>query len=432
MTNICVIGTGYVGFTASVCFANLGNDCIGVDINSDRVKSLNGGIPPIYETGLRELLEINLREKRLYYTTELKEAVKESEVIFICVGTPENSDGSVDLSQVYSVAESIGKAMNKYKVIVNKSTVPIGTAEAVKNIIKKNYSGEFDVVSNPEFLREGAAMKDFFNPDRIIIGTESEKAAEIMKHLYKAVERVENPIIVTDTKSAELIKYASNAYLATKISFINEIARYAEVVGADVTKVAKGMGLDKRIGSRFLHAGIGYGGSCFPKDVKGILYSAKSAGVELQIIKAVDKVNHEQPEFVLKKILLALKTTKGKKVAVLGLAFKPKTDDVRNAPAETIIKKLIEAGVKISAFDPVAEDNFKKIFPQIEYFSNPYDTAKGADLLFISTEWDQFRDIDKKRLKSLMKQPIIVDGRNIYEPNEMKKAGFEYISVGRK
>ncbi len=431
MAKIGIIGLGYVGFTASVCFANLGNDCIGVDIDKERVENLNKAIPPIYEPGLKELLDINLKEGRLIFTNDLNKAVKESEIIFICVGTPENDDGSIDMKYVYLAAEQIGCAMNGYKVIVDKSTVPVGTAEKVTEIISKNYKGEFDVVSNPEFLREGAAMKDFFNPDRTIIGTKSEKAQNVLKNLYKAIERTESPIIITDPRSAELIKYASNAFLATKVSFINEISRYCEAISADVGMVSKGMGLDKRIGSRFLHAGIGYGGSCFPKDVKGLISSAKEKGIELKILKEVDKVNLEQREIILQKIKNSLSGAKNKKVAVWGLAFKPKTDDVRSAPAQTIIKNLIDEGAIITAFDPVAEKNFKKIFPQIKYSQNPYDAAKDADLLFISTEWDQFRDIDFEKLKSIMKKPVIVDGRNIYDPKEMRTRGFSYYCVGK-
>lgn len=430
---IAVIGSGYVGLTASVCFANLGNDCIGVDIDKKKVDSLNKGIIPIYEPGLKDLLEINLREKRVYFTQDLKKAVMGSDIVFICVGTPENDDGTVDMKYVYSAAESIGKAMNGYKVIVDKSTVPVGTADEVRKIIRKYYKGNFDVVSNPEFLREGAAIRDFFNPDRTIIGTNSKKAAKIMSSLYKAVERIEGPTVITDVYSAELIKYASNSFLATKISFINEISRYAEIVGADIKQVAKGMGLDRRIGSRFLQAGIGYGGSCFPKDVKGIINSAKSKGMTLKILGAVDKVNTEQRYLLLQKIYSHFDgDIKGKTIAIWGLSFKPKTDDIRNAPALTIAGELLQRGATVKAFDPVAQSNVKKTFPDIICAQTPYDVASQADLLIIATEWDQFRDIDKKRLKSLMKKPVIMDGRNIYDPKEIRKYGFKYVSIGRK
>jgi UDPglucose 6-dehydrogenase len=430
---IAVIGSGYVGLTQSVCLANLGNDCIGVDIDEKKVKTLNSGIIPIYEPGLKDLLEINLKEKRLYFTTDLKKAVRESEVIFICVGTPENDDGSVDMRYVWQAAEEIGKAMNGYKVIVDKSTVPVGTADKVKAIIKKAYNGNFDIVSNPEFLREGAAIKDFFNPSRVIVGTNSKKARKAMVSIYRAVERTESPIFVTDIKSAELIKYASNAFLATKISFINELSRFAEKVGADIKHVAKGMGLDERIGSRFLQAGIGYGGSCFPKDVKGIINTAKENNMQLKILEAADLVNDEQRAFVLEKAMKALQdNVKGKTVAIWGLAFKPKTDDMRDAPSITIIQGLQKRGAKINAFDPVAQENAKKVMPNIGYFSNPYDAAKDADLLIVVTEWDQFRELDKKRLKALMRQPNIVDARNVYDPKEARAAGFNYYPIGRK
>lgn len=430
---ICTLGAGYVGLVAATCFAELGNEVICVDVDSERISKLKKGIMPIYEPGLKELVDRNVKEGRLEFTTDAKQGIRDAEIIFICVGTPPKEDGSVNLEYVETVAAEIGRYMNGYKIIATKSTVPVGTNEHIQEVIRQNQKNKvrFDIVSLPEFLREGAAVKDFFNPDRTIIGTDSEKAAEVMVKLHKPLERVGKPIMVTDIKSAELIKYASNAFLSTKISFINEIARLCEKVGADVKKVAQGMGLDERIGSRFLQAGVGYGGSCFPKDVLGLMSLGKQHGVDFKIVRAVDQVNKEQRTYLINKVLSVHKKLGDKKIAVWGLAFKPKTDDVREAPALTIVKELQYLGAKIKAFDPVAEENAKKILTDVEYTKDPYEAVKGCHILVIVTEWDEFRNIDLQKIRSLMKEPNIVDGRNIYEPAEMKKFGFVYKSIGR-
>lgn len=431
---ITMIGTGYVGLTTGTCFANLGNDVICLDIDERRISSLNKGIMPFYEPGLKEMVEINVREKRMTFTTDAKKAIHDSEIIFITVGTPSGDDGSADLSYVFSAAEMIGKNMNNYKVIVDKSTVPVGTADKVRRLIHENVPKgiEFDVVSNPEFLREGQALKDFMMPDRVVIGAESEKAKGIMVKLYRPLERTGKPIIVCDVKSAEIIKYASNAMLATRISFMNEVSHLCEKVGADVKMVAKGMGYDTRIGPRFLQAGIGYGGSCFPKDVKAMAYTLNQHGCDSTIMDSVDKVNEMQKEHMAKKIKSVMPELDGKTIAIWGLAFKPKTDDIREAPALNIIKSLIKYGAKVNAFDPVAKENAKKIFTNVAYFDTPYDTINRCDALVICTEWDEFRELDKEKMKNMMNRPLIFDGRNIYEPEEMRQAGFEYHSIGRK
>ena len=429
--NICVIGTGYVGLVAGTCLANLGNDVICVDKDEDKISNLKKGLIPIYEPELHALVERNSKENRLKFTTDLKSAVEKSDIVFIAVGTPSNKTGGVDLSFVESVADEIGKSMNNYKVIVDKSTVPVGTAEKVKEIIRNHYDKEFDVVSNPEFLREGAAVRDFFNPDRIILGVESRKAEELMRSIYKSVERVSKPIFVTDVKNAELIKYSSNAFLATKISFINEISRLCEKVGANITEVAKGMGLDERIGPRFLHAGIGYGGSCFPKDVKALINTAKESGMNLKILESVEEVNSSQRLLVIPKIKKLLGDVKGKTISIWGLSFKPKTDDIREAPAMTIINELKKMGAKIKVFDPVAMESAKGLLDDVQFTKNPYETVEDADCLVIATEWDEFRNLDMDKVRKLMKSPNIVDGRNIYNPKDMKKQGLNYVSMGR-
>jgi len=428
---ITVLGAGYAGLTVATCLSNLGNEVVCVDVDNAKIEKLNAGIIPIYEPGLKELVDINKKEERLFFTTNAEEAIKDSLVVFIAVGTPMLSDGSADLKYVDSAAELIGKNINGYKVIVNKSTVPVGTAERVSNIIKKFYDGEFDVVSNPEFLREGAAVKDFFNPDRVVIGADSQKAREVMVKIYKAVERTGKPIILTDTKSAELIKYASNAFLATKISFINEISNICEKVHADVKAVSKGVGLDSRIGSRFLQAGVGYGGSCFPKDIRALINTGEVNGYDFKILKAVDLVNNEQRLKILPKLNKHISSLNGKTVTVWGLAFKPKTDDIREAPSITVINQLLEAGAKVKAFDPVAQEQMKLIFPDISYCKTPYEAVTDSDALIILTEWDQFRELDLLRIKHLLNEPIVIDGRNIYSPVEMSELGFKYESFGR-
>lgn len=432
---IAMFGTGYVGLVTGTCLANLGNDVICVDIDEPKIEALNKGMIPIYEPGLKELLEQNIRGSRLHFTTDAKHAIENSDVIFITVGTPQDDTGKADLAAVFAVAENIGKHMNGYKVVVDKSTVPVGTADKVKETIIKNQQApqDVDLVSNPEFLREGEAIKDFMNPDRIVIGTDSEKAKDIMIKIYKGIERTGKPILITDIKTAEIIKYASNAFLATKISFMNEIAQLCEKTGGDVKLVARGMGLDQRIGPRFLQAGIGYGGSCFPKDVRALLRRGEEAGYEFKIIKAVDEVNEAQKKSLLPKVEKILGTIEGKNIAVWGLAFKPKTDDIREAPSVILINQLLEKGAKITAFDPAAMENVKKeLGDKISYGKDPYSTVENADCLVLVTEWDQFRYLDMEKIKAVMKSPNVVDGRNVYTPGDMKEHGINYIGVGRK
>lgn len=431
--NITMIGAGYVGLTTGTCFANLGHNVICLDIDEKKIKNLNKGILPIYEPGLKEIVERGVKEKRLTFTTDVKHAIESSKVIFIAVGTPSGDNGEVDLKYVKSAAESIGRHMNDYKVIVDKSTVPIGTADMVKDVIKNNQKEkhDFDLVSNPEFLREGFAIKDFMNPDRIVIGSENGKAKEILYSIYKTLERSDKPILFTDVRSAEMIKYASNAFLATKISFINEVARLCEKAGADVKMVAKGMGFDTRIGPRFLQAGVGYGGSCFPKDVKGLVSIGKEKEVEFNILKAVEIVNAEQRQLMFDKIKKLVPELKGKRIAVWGLAFKPNTDDMREAPSATVIEMLQREDAEIVAFDPVAKESAKKILKDVAYAETPYEALEGADALVIFTEWDEFRNLDKEKIKKLLKQPNIIDGRNVYNPEDMAKLGFNYLSFGR-
>ncbi len=431
---ITMIGTGYVGLVTGTCFADLGHEVMCLDVDKEKINKLNRGIMPIYEPGLSDLVKRNKREGRLFFTLDAKKAVDFADVIFIAVGTPSKKDGSVDLRYVESAAKTIGKYMDAYKVIVDKSTVPVGTADFVKKIIKKGQKKQhhFDLVSNPEFLREGQAIKDFMNPDRIVLGVESREAENIMTKLYKSIERTGKPILITDVKSAELIKYAANTFLATKVSFINEIARLAEKSGADIKMVAKGIGLDERIGPRFLQAGVGYGGSCFPKDVRGLIDIGKKYKVDMKVAKAVDNVNEEQKKYIIFKIKKAFKNKlKGKKIAVWGLSFKPKTDDMREAPSITIINELQKAGAKIIAFDPEAEHNAKKILKNVTYATTPLSTLKGCNALVIVTEWDEFRNLDKAKIKKLLKQPFIFDGRNIYDKSEMEELGFNYFGIGR-
>lgn len=426
---ITVIGTGYVGLVQAACLADLGNEVWGIDIDKNKIANLKKGIIPIYEPGLEEIVKRNYKEGRLKFDTNLAPAVKKTEVIFIAVGTPPKNDGQADLSYVEAAAEEIAKNMNGYKLIVNKSTVPIGTGDMVANIVRKYYKGSFDVASNPEFLREGSAVSDFMNPDRVVVGNASEKAKKILTKLYQPLNC---PILYTDVKTAEMVKYASNSMLATQISFINSIANICERVGANVEDVAQGMKLDGRIGKRsFLAAGVGYGGSCFPKDVKALIQIARKYDYKFTILDSVEDVNYYQRQALTDKILRALKSPRGKTVAVWGLAFKPKTDDMREAPSIDIIENLQAQNIKIQAYDPVAQEQAKKILKNTTYFSNPYETVRNADALVILTEWDEFKQIDLAKVKKLLHAPLIVDGRNIYDPAEMKKLGFEYISIGR-
>lgn len=432
---ICCIGSGYVGLVAGTCLADMGNDVICVDVDENKINNLKKGIVPIYEPGLTDMLDRNSREKRITFTTNIKESIQKSEVIFIAVGTPPDGNNCADISAIVSVAENIGRYINGYKVIVNKSTAPVGTLDKIGKVIKsfrKNPSRKYDLVSNPEFLREGEAIKDFTNPDRIVIGVQSKKAKNIMASIYGGISRTDKPIMFTDIRSAELIKYASNAMLATRISFMNEMAQLCEKVGGDIKAIARGIGLDSRIGHRFLQAGVGYGGSCFPKDIKALVQIMKSYNIEARILTAVDAVNEEQKRSLIHKIKKLVPTLKGKSVAIWGLAFKPKTDDMRDAPSIVIVNQLQESGAKVKAFDPEAQKTAKKVLKGVTYYNDPYSTVAGCDALVIVTEWNEFRDIDLKKVKQLLKCPNIIDGRNIYEPKEMKKLGFNYLCVGRK
>ncbi len=430
---LTMVGVGYVGIVSGSGFANLGNDVVCLDVDDSKIGMLQDGRMTIYEPGLEEIFRANVKAKRLTFTTDPKMAFQESEIVFICVGTPQGSNCEADLSAVKAVAADIGKYMNGYKIVVNKSTVPVGTADLVRKIVKENQSQpwEFDVVSNPEFLREGAAVKDFENPDRIVVGTDSPKAQKIMNQLYSSLARTGRPIMFTDIRSAEIIKYASNCMLATRISFMNQLALFCEKAGADITQVARGMGLDTRIGSRFLHAGIGYGGSCFPKDVKALIATLKKYGCDADLFEAVDKINEKQTVLVVDK-LQSIMPIEGITAAVWGISFKPKTDDIREAPSLKIIKRLQERGASVNAFDPVATDNARKTIDHVKFFDDPYETVKDCDALVVATEWDLFRNIDLEQVKRLMKRPVIVDGRNIYIPEHMKELGFTYIGIGRR
>lgn len=430
--NIAVVGTGYVGLVTGTCFAETGNNVICVDINKEKVKKMQSGVIPIYEPHLDGLFQRNTRSKRLSFTTNLKEAVDKSLVIFLALPTPPDEDGSADLSHILDAANELGKLIKEYKVVINKSTVPVGTAELVKKAIGKNCKSDFDVVSNPEFLREGFAVDDFMKPDRVVVGTSSERAKKVMEDLYKPFVRQGNPILFMDEKSSELTKYAANSFLATKISFMNEIANLCEKMGADVDKVRMGIGSDDRIGKRFLFAGIGYGGSCFPKDVQALAKSSDDNKYDFKILKSVMDVNKRQRELFLDKIKKQIKSLKGKKIAVWGLAFKPDTDDIREAPALYLIENFLEEGAKVSAYDPEAMNNVKKeLGNKIEFGNDHYEVLKGADALVICTEWSVFRTPDFEQMKKLMKGKLIFDGRNLYSKEQMKEAGFTYSSIGR-
>jgi len=432
--NIAVIGTGYVGLVSGTCFAETGNHVTCVDINADKVARLTKGEIPIYEPGLEILFERNTKQGRLVFTTNLEEAVAKAKIIFLALPTPPGEDGSADLSYVLGVAEQLGKIIKEYKVIVDKSTVPVGTADRVHAAIAKNATVEFDVVSNPEFLREGAAVEDFMKPDRVVVGTSSPKAQALMQQLYEPYVRQGNPIYFMDEKSAEMTKYAANAYLATRITFMNEIANLCEKLGADVDAVRKGMGSDKRIGNRFLFPGVGYGGSCFPKDVQALGKMAAEYAYDFRILTSVMSVNDQQRMVIANKIKAYFgESIKGKKIAIWGLAFKPNTDDIREAPALYTIEALLNAGATISAFDPEAMPNIKAIFgDKISLVENEYDALKDADALAIITEWTEFRTPDFERMAELMKNKIIFDGRNLYNLNTLKELGWYYNSIGRQ
>lgn len=432
MSRVAVIGTGYVGLVTGTCLAEIGHDVICADIARDKIEDLKKGIVPIYEPGLEDLIKRNVKEKRLSFTTDTSQAIRDSETIFCAVGTPMGEDHAADLRFVKAVAGDFGRNLNGYKIFVNKSTVPVGTGNIVNTIVKKLTKNKFDVVSNPEFLREGSAIKDFLTPDRIVIGTESERAAKLMGEIYRPIVRSQSPLVKTDIKSAELIKYAANSMLAVRISFMNEIAQYADLVGADVKQVAYGIGLDERIGPRFLQAGIGYGGSCFPKDVAALVESGKTTGYGFKILQATEDVNRNQYKLVIKKLKNYLETLKGKRIGVWGLSFKPKTDDVRDGPSALVISGLLKQGAEVLAFDPVAMEKFRKHYPEltIDYVSNRYEALKDADALLLLTEWDEFRTVDTKKMKKLMRQFVIIDGRNIYDSNMFKDAGFKYAGIG--
>lgn len=430
---ITVIGTGYVGLVAGACLADMGNDVICVDNNDEKLKKLEQGIIPIYEPGLEELVKSNVLENRLSFTSDIDMAVKKSEVCFIAVGTPQDEDGSADLHYVLGVAEEIAKAMNGYKVIVDKSTVPVGTAEKVTEIIRKHTDYDFDVVSNPEFLKQGNAVDDFLMPDRVVIGSNSEKATAIMQDIYSPFFRTGNRVIVMDVKSAEMTKYASNSFLATKISFMNEIAQLCEKVGANAEMVRVGMSTDSRIGNKFLFPGLGYGGSCFPKDVKALIKTGADNGIDMNIIKSADETNKQQRQLFINKIIARFgEDLTGKTFAVWGLAFKPKTDDMREAPAITIINDLLNRGAKVQAYDPKAMNSAKYHFQdRITYAKSSYEALNNADALLLLTEWNEFRRPDMDRIKELLKTPIIFDGRNQYNVERTTQRGFEYVCVGK-
>lgn len=432
---LCIIGTGYVGLITGACLSEMGNYVICVDNDEEKLKKLKNGITPLYEPGLEELILANVSEGRLEFTNDLNYAVKKSIACFIAVGTPSGDDGSCDLSFVLSVANDIGKAMsecNEYKIIVDKSTVPVGTHKLVEEEIKKNYKGEFDVVSNPEFLKQGAAVDDFLKPDRVVVGSESEKAIDIMREIYNPFIRTGNPIIIMDIKSAEMTKYAANAFLATKISFANEMANISEKVGANADLVRIGMSSDKRIGNQFLFHGLGYGGSCFPKDVQALIKTASDFGIDSDLLKATHKVNVNQRKNFVNKILKHYNNDiKNKIFAVWGLAFKPRTNDMRESPAITIINMLLDKGAKIKAYDPKAMETAKIIFgDKIVYSSNSYEALENADALILITEWNEFKRPSFDKIKSKLKEPIIFDGRNQYDKKRMTDRGIKYISLG--
>ncbi len=431
---ICVIGTGYVGLVAGTCLADMGNEVICVDNDLEKLTKLKNGIVPIYEPGLEELIKANVAEGRLSFSSDLDNAVKQSLVCFIAVGTPQSEDGAADLQYVMAVAESIGKALNGYKVIVDKSTVPVGTAEKVTNVIKKHYDGEFDVVSNPEFLKQGAAVDDFLKPDRVVIGSNSPKATAIMQEVYAPFFRTASRFVIMDVKSAEMTKYAANSFLAMKISYANEIANICEAVGADAEMVRIGMCSDKRIGPQFLFPGLGYGGSCFPKDVKALLKTAKDFNCGCKLIDATEEVNKEQRIIFITKILRRFGSNLSNKTfGVWGLTFKPKTNDMRMAPSITIINALLEFGAKVRAYDPKGFELAKNIFgDRITYANSSYEALDGADCMLLLTEWNEFRRPDFDKIKSLMKAPVIFDGRNQYDANRLKQRGFEYHCIGKQ
>jgi UDPglucose 6-dehydrogenase len=437
---ISVFGTGYVGLVTGVCFAEMGNEVICADIDEKKIAKLQDGISPIYEPGLDDLITGNLKAKRIHFTTDLKKAVEASDLLFIAVGTPSDVDGSADLRYVLQVAETIGTHMNQYKVIINKSTVPVGTQKKVKDMVgqvlrQRGASIEYDVVSNPEFLREGAAIEDCLKPNRVVVGCESEKAAQAMRRLYEPFLKSGNPLLIMDPLSSEMTKYAANSMLATKISLMNEFSRVCEKVGADIEQVRRGIGSDFRIGPHFIFAGVGYGGSCFPKDVKALIKAGSLVDEQMEILESVERANQLQRENFFLKVKKAVGgSLKGLKVAQWGIAFKPGTDDIREAPALSLIEHFLGEGASVCAYDPVAADNAKAYFGSeaaLSFKEDQYDVLEGASVLVIATEWKSFREPDFERMKKLMKSAVICDGRNIYNPHDMKETGFQYYSIGR-
>jgi len=431
--HIAVIGTGYVGLVTGACFAEFGVEVTCVDVDESKIERLNNGIIPIYEPGLDKIVEKNSKANRLHFTTDIKSAVEQALVVFLAVGTPPKEDGSPDMSYYRQAAKDIAGAMNGYKVLVTKSTVPVGTGKWLREFVAENLKTKtnFGVASNPEFLREGAAIEDFMRPDRVVIGSNEEDAIAIMKDLYRPLYLIETPIVITSLEAAELIKYAANAFLATKITFINEVANLCDAIGCDVHDVARGIGMDNRIGRKFLHPGPGYGGSCFPKDTRALTTVADKFGVETLIVDAVIEANERQRQAMIPKIEKLIGGFSGKKIGVLGLSFKPETDDMRESPAIDIIKEIQARGATVKAFDPVAMEEAKHCLPDIEYATDEYDAIEGADALVFITEWNQFRALDMEKVKSLLKSPKIADLRNIYEPEDMREMGFEYVGVGR-
>ena len=434
MIKICMIGTGYVGLVSGACLADFGHCVICVDIDGARIDRLSQGEIPIYEPGLKDVVTRNVESERLYFTKNLAAAVKDADVVFIAVGTPSAGDGGTDLTYVFEAAKSVAKHLTNYTVVVQKSTAPVGTARKVAAIIAdhKSAAAEFDVVSNPEFLREGSAVGDFLEPDRVVIGVQNARAGDRMREVYRPLYERETPIVATSLESAEMIKYAANAFLATKISFINEMAHICELVGANIDEVAKGMGFDPRIGNKFLHAGIGYGGSCLPKDVSSLIHVAGQHGYDAPLVSAAHEINYKLVDRTLEKLAKSLGDANGKVIGLLGLAFKPNTDDLREAPALRLVHELLKQGARVKVFDPVAMENFRKtVKAPVEYGRNVYEMAEGCDALLLVTEWNQFRELDFARLKKVMRGDVFIDCRNVYTPDRIAARGFKYESFGR-
>ena len=431
--NLAIVGTGYVGLVAGTCFAESGNDVVCVDIDEAKISALRAGRVPIYEPGLEELVRRNAEEQRLAFTTDLEAAVKQSAIIFIAVATPQGADGKADTEQVLGTARSVARAMNGYKIIVNKSTVPVGTADQIRAVIKGSTSHPFAVMSNPEFLKEGAAVDDFMRPDRVVLGGEDPQAIEVLKELYEPFVRTGNPILVMDSRSAEMSKYAANAMLATKISFINEVANLCEKVGADVNEVRRAIGLDRRIGAHFIFPGVGYGGSCFPKDIRAMIAMGES-DLFLPLLRAVDQVNERQKRALVEKVKRHFGADlSGRTLALWGLSFKPRTNDMREAPSISVVESLLEAGAEIQAYDPEAMGEAKRIFgDRVRFASRNYEALQGADALLIVTEWSEFRRPNFQRIKDCLSKPVVFDGRNLYDPAELRRLGFTYYCIGRK